>query len=1134
MDRASWKVESREAVSLAMLRELYVAVTRAKRRVVILVQSRSDTMLRFLAQLNCDLQYHQNTTSLFREFNTTTSTNQWLMRANELFREERYDIASRCYEKAELPSMVAWALGRHFAQQKDKKRAKQYFLQASQEFHELNECEKVLDLGVEVLTVSDWNEKPPQFIKDSVFLESLNQCPHHLGRRDRLRIEIFRDKWEGVHLDDIQDNPTLVSKRRNYPGLMKFMCALDRSDLWKLSQRLPCVVADVCFYRKQYHDATNLFLAGKDFEKATDSSEAMIQVLDGRGNPESLLKLMDLWKLHMQYVLAHTGSKMFLLFNLFDDPENASRKKPLRYVQALNPSAVKFAVAWKNLNPTILHSFCKKSFHDDVKAELQRQHKDDLAKVVIWLLFNGDKDHATEFVSERLSTWKTDELFDFTKKGIQSVDMAQEYFDRRLYYEAARMFVAFQEEEKAIRASNKALDLNVEAYAFKIVQLSKQAAKRKNWTSGGKLGLVITLFNNPFWTSENKNISKECMTNLGPNVIQEAVLRSFPYFLKEGEENKYVDIQEILLRFGRNANMPRRKILEYLQQHYGCMQGVDEFIKFHMEKWTHKDLFDIAKWGFRTEGLADEFFKRHHHTKAAELFLEARNFDSAVEASNCALASPALASKNAKTIKKLWLTHRFESKFIEERFAKTNLHLLLLLYQNPHNASTQYANDCYQRFGPDIVREAVLGCAPYTSSNSDSRQQVEDELSVLARFHMEAFRLDGLRVIEHYKKQSDATNAARFATSHMQQWSNDDLLNIMDLGVQLVGLPDELYRRGLFHLAALEHAKAGNFELAAGASEQDLQQSLVSLDKSHSTLELWQPHVNKHETIPVYIETKPRLWLLIFLFRDPIAASVNYPGNCMKYFEPSVIRKAVLACYPYSNSNDIEIDPKNVLERFDNKKGAFAEIDKIDILRALNAGSRDTKSNAERYANANVDFWSHNIRDLNGQDIFLLLELGSRPTGIAKELLRRKMYWKAVELFLEVDSKLEAVSASNGGLATVKLADANAESIVKAWEKVSATDKNNLQLIPQTCKLWLLLHLFQDPLHASKAFGRQCVSGFGPRVVKAAVLHNPPYEKETGDVLRAFDSKVFATFGKKGRGKTAGKVTAPSRAKGKK
>ena len=148
LERSCWKAESREAAALNMLRHLYVAVTRAKRRVVILVKRKSDSMLKFFSSLDYAINFHEDTEKLFSEFNTFTSNKQWFERAEELFQNERYELASRCYERAEIPSLVAFARGKHFAADRKKQEARREFLVACELFETKCDYEMVLKIAL--------------------------------------------------------------------------------------------------------------------------------------------------------------------------------------------------------------------------------------------------------------------------------------------------------------------------------------------------------------------------------------------------------------------------------------------------------------------------------------------------------------------------------------------------------------------------------------------------------------------------------------------------------------------------------------------------------------------------------------------------------------------------------------------------------------------------------------------------------------------------------------------------------------------------------------------------------------------------------------------------------------------------
>lgn len=579
---------------------------------------------------------------------------------------------------------------------------------------------------------------------------------------------------------------------------------------------------------------------------------------------------------------------------------------------------------------------------------------------------------------------------------------------------------------------------------------------------------------------------------------------------------KYLDVTEVLSKFGRSTFMPRFRILKYFHRHRKICTNT--FIDFHMTKWSPDELFDIVKWGIRTDCMATEFSRRGYYSKAAELFLEAKDFDNAVKASDDALASPSLAFKFANDIRRIWLTPRYESKFreVQDRIGiDKRLHQILLLWQDPFCARKLYPIDCFQSFGSDIVRMAVLRCAPYEIQNRAGI--FYDELSILSGFDTNAFKDDGFYIFEHYIKHHDYTHASRFASDHLPQWSNDHLLRFSnESDLQITGLPLKLHERGLFHQAALQYVKANNFCLAANASNDDLRQEKVSLHRSRTTLNLWQLHIEKSGEIPPWIKPRTHLWLLLYLFENPLVACNAWPVDCIHIFEPSVFQEAVINQYPYNTHDGKHIDPVDILQSIDKGNGLFGEIQRVDILRSLSGRTKDREKLIKHYVEENIEFWSKNMIGLSDKDMNLLLDSRLYLVNIGTELERRKMFGKATKLYLENNNIPDAISSSNLGLGTITLSNNNAELLVKLWNNKSLVDKDTLKNLPQTSKLWLLLHLFRNPIMASKSVGRQCMNFFGKSVVKAAVLQNQS-QKEAGITLRSFDSKVFAQFGKKGQ-----------------
>jgi ATP-dependent exoDNAse (exonuclease V) beta subunit len=77
VDRKAWAIKDGQVSSLRLLRELYVAITRAKRRVVILIKRNVETMRDFFSSLEgCNI-VETDAKTAFLEFDSTTSSEQW-------------------------------------------------------------------------------------------------------------------------------------------------------------------------------------------------------------------------------------------------------------------------------------------------------------------------------------------------------------------------------------------------------------------------------------------------------------------------------------------------------------------------------------------------------------------------------------------------------------------------------------------------------------------------------------------------------------------------------------------------------------------------------------------------------------------------------------------------------------------------------------------------------------------------------------------------------------------------------------------------------------------------------------------------------------------------------------------------
>ena len=82
-ERKAWDISSGQVSSLRLIRELYVAITRARQRVVILIKSQKMKEF-FMSLKGCNIEESDAKLALL-EFDSKTTPDEWLKRGKELF-----------------------------------------------------------------------------------------------------------------------------------------------------------------------------------------------------------------------------------------------------------------------------------------------------------------------------------------------------------------------------------------------------------------------------------------------------------------------------------------------------------------------------------------------------------------------------------------------------------------------------------------------------------------------------------------------------------------------------------------------------------------------------------------------------------------------------------------------------------------------------------------------------------------------------------------------------------------------------------------------------------------------------------------------------------------------------------------
>ena len=150
-DRKYWDLSRKQDTSLRMLRELYVAVTRAQRRVVVLVEPGNDKMKDFFRILNCE---ELPADAILQEFNHETTKEEWHRRGLEFFYSERFEIAASCFARSDQPGWAFWATGKAKFSIGRNTEADESFKQATGAFFERQCFVQVLDIMKELLSIN--------------------------------------------------------------------------------------------------------------------------------------------------------------------------------------------------------------------------------------------------------------------------------------------------------------------------------------------------------------------------------------------------------------------------------------------------------------------------------------------------------------------------------------------------------------------------------------------------------------------------------------------------------------------------------------------------------------------------------------------------------------------------------------------------------------------------------------------------------------------------------------------------------------------------------------------------------------------------------------------------------------------
>jgi hypothetical protein len=263
----AWTVARQMIESLRLLRELYVSITRARGRVVILVKNKFPAMLKFFESLECniDTDLSRNIDVLPLEFEMKTTPKMWFERGSALFQDEQYRLAASCFKSANHFGWANRATGLHLilSTGPSSVAAKEMLRTAAKIFFESDDFHHCLDVFKNVRTIPPWEE-----IDNGILDQALEKLPNYLPRRETIEFALVRNRWNVISTDDLKSEATaslFVGQQYN-DHLKTLLSGCSEEDLRVIETTLPKITGYWYLEKGMHAEAMNIFIRSQDEE----------------------------------------------------------------------------------------------------------------------------------------------------------------------------------------------------------------------------------------------------------------------------------------------------------------------------------------------------------------------------------------------------------------------------------------------------------------------------------------------------------------------------------------------------------------------------------------------------------------------------------------------------------------------------------------------------------------------------------------------------------------------------------------------------------------------------------------------------------------------------------------------------
>ena len=294
-------------------------------------------------------------------------------------------------------------MGKYYVETGRSQEAKLEFRVSALAFFETNQYERCLDVMKDLAEFPPWDERD-----GTIYEQAVAERPDHLPREWTVRFALLRNAWNTIRVSDLQnrDFASLFRDHRNEPRLKSLIRECQPSDRASIVFTLPAFVGDYYLERKAYAEAVRLFLDAKDEEEAIKATEEAISMSKQQGG-KIIMDVVSSWK---NYDSSIASPKIKDLILLFDNPIKASTHSG-RILSAFGEDIVRIAVDSSDADSaTVLHTFDRILFRDNVEGILAQRYEANPIKVVTWYYNHNDSYYARTFAEKNLQKWSNEDL----------------------------------------------------------------------------------------------------------------------------------------------------------------------------------------------------------------------------------------------------------------------------------------------------------------------------------------------------------------------------------------------------------------------------------------------------------------------------------------------------------------------------------------------------------------------------------------------------------------------------------------------------------------------------------------------------------------------------------------------------